>query len=88
MIRQTGKTFWTELAIEIMLNPLCHIEGAYSVALFHTRELLAKERNVKNLEMMIFFYHLPEKLVNDKEAKGIAKEILRIEPYNKVALDV
>ena len=43
MIRQTGETNWIELAIELMLNPLCFIEGAYSAALFHARELLEKE---------------------------------------------
>ena len=34
MIQRTGKVSWIELAIDIMLNPLCFIEGAYSVALF------------------------------------------------------
>jgi len=88
MINKTHKASWTELAIDIMINPLCFIEGAYSVALFHARELLSYERTVKNLERIIFFYNIPEKLVDEQEAKGISKEILNIEPNNKVALGV
>lgn len=88
MIRRTGKASWIELAIDIMLNPLCFIEGAYSVALFHTRELLIIEKSVKNLERIIFFYNMPEKLVDEDEAKCVAKEILVVEPDNEVALGI
>ena len=88
MIKRTGKASWIELAIDIMLNPLCFIEGAYSVALFHARELLLIEKNVKNLERIIFFYNIPEKLVDEEEAKYISKEILKEEPDNEVALGV
>lgn len=88
MIRKTGKVSWIELAIDIMLNPLCFIEGAYSVALFHSRELLLIEKNVRNLERIIFFYNMPEKLVDEEEIKYISKEILKEEPDNEVALGV
>ena len=70
MIQRTGKASWVELAIDIMLNPLCFIEGAYSVALFHTRELLLIEKNVRNLERIIFFYNIPEKLVDEEDFSG------------------
>lgn len=85
MIEKTRKASWIELAIDVMLNPLCFVEGAYSVALFHSRELLLIEKNIKNLERIIFFYNIPEKLVDEEEAKCIAKEILKVEPDNKVA---
>lgn len=88
MIKRTEKANWIELAIDIMLNPLCFIEGAYSVALFHARELILAEKNVKNLERIIFFYNIPEKLVDEEEAKYISKEIIKEEPDNKVALGV
>ena len=88
MIKKTENEEWIELAIEIMLNPLCFVEGAYSVALFHARELLIKERNVKNLERILFFHNIPEKLVCDKEAQDIAKEILATEADNVVALGI
>ncbi len=88
MINRTGKASWIELAIDIMINPLCFIEGAYSVALFHARELLLIEKNVNNLERIIFFHSIPEKLVDEEEVKYISKEILKIEPNNEVALGV
>ena len=75
-------------AIDIMLNPLCFIEGAYSVALFHARELLLIEKNLRNLERIIFFYNIPEKLVDEEEAKYISKEISKEQPDNEVALGV
>lgn len=85
MIEKTKAIIWIELAIDILLNPLCFIEGAYSVALFHARDLLITEKSVKNLERIIFFYNMPEKLVDEVEAKKIAIEILRLEPDNIVA---
>lgn len=88
MIRKKREVFWIELAIDIMIHPLCHIEGAYSVALFHAREVLSIEKSIGNLERILFFYNIPEKLVDEQEAKIIAKEILKIEPNNQVALAV
>lgn len=79
MIRKTNKEMWIELAIEIMLNPLCFVEGAYSVALFHAREMLLMKRNVENLNRILFFYDIPEKLISKEEAQAIAKEILKME---------
>lgn len=31
---------WLELAMDIMLHPLCYVEGVYSVALYYARGLL------------------------------------------------
>ena len=88
MINKTTNVSWIKLAIDIMLNPLCFMEGAYSVALFHARELLITEKNVENLERILFFYNIPEKLIEEEEARYIAKEILIMEPNNKAALSV
>lgn len=88
MVNKTKKISWLELAIDILLGPLCFMEGAYSVALFHSRELLLVNRSVENLERLLFFYDIPEKLVPIEEAKMIAEEILMKEPNNKVALSV
>lgn len=60
----------------------------YSIALFHARELLLIERSVENLERILIFYNIPEKLLDEEEAQYISKEILEIEPHNKVALGV
>ena len=88
MINKTRKIDWIEIAIDLMLNPFCYIEGAYSIALYYARELMLINRNVENLERVLFFYNIPEKLVDDEEAKNIANEILKMDSNNKVALDV
>lgn len=88
MIQKTKKIEWIEIAIDVMLNPLCFVEGAYSVALFHTRELLKYRKNVEDLEKILFFYNIPEKLVDIEEAQYIVEEILQIDPNNEVALGI
>ncbi len=79
---------WLKLAADIMLNPLCFIEGAYSIALFHARELLCIDRCVENLERILFFYNIPERLIDEDEACCIAEELLVIESDNKVAFQI
>lgn len=88
MIEKTRDVFWMKLAADLMIHPLCFVEGAYSVALFHARELLSVERFVENLDRILFFYNIPEKLIDKAEAQCIAREILKIEPNNAVALEV
>lgn len=51
----------------------------------HTRELLKLDSSVKNMERLLFFYNIPEKLVEDNEAELVAREIIRIESNNRVA---
>ena len=88
MSSKTRDLRWTELAIEIMINPLCHIEGAYSVALFHSREISSNDRTIDNLERILFFYDLPEKLVEKEEAHNIAREIIKTDPTNEIAMKI
>lgn len=88
MTRKQENVEWLKLAVDIMLNPLCFIEGAYSIALFHARELLSTNRNVENLERILFFYNIPERLIDEDEARCIAEELLAIESDNKVAFQI
>lgn len=88
MMRKHENEEWLKLAVDILLNPLCFMEGAYSVALFHARELLSINRNAENLEKLLFFYNIPEKLIDKEEAYFLAEELLNIEPDNKVALQI
>lgn len=88
MMRKHENEEWLKLAVDILLNPLCFMEGAYSVALFHARELLSINRNAENLEKLLFFYNIPEKLIEKEEAYFLAEELLNIEPDNKVALQI
>lgn len=88
MIRKQKNVEWLKLAVDIMLNPLCFIEGAYSIALFHARELLSIDRNAENLERILFFYNIPERLIDEGEARCIAEELLAIELDNAVAVPI
>lgn len=88
MIQKQENAEWINLAVDIMLNPLCFIEGAYSIALFHARELLSIDRNAENLERILFFYNIPERLIDEEEARCIAEELLAIESNNKVAFQI
>ncbi len=88
MTRKAENVEWLKLAVDIMLNPLCFIEGAYSIALFHARELLSIDRNAENLERILFFYNIPERLVDEDEACCIAEELLAIESDNNVAFEI
>ena len=88
MSEKNRTQFWLELIIDVMINPLCFIEGAYSTALFHTRELLKMNSSVTSMERILFFYNILEKLVGHTEAKLVAKEIISVEPNNVVALEI
>lgn len=88
MYQKSKQEEWLELAIDLLIHSLSFIEGAYSTALFHARELLEVHRSVENLELILFFYIIPERLVDKKQAIEIAREILRIEPENAAAKEV
>lgn len=88
MALTTEKKEWIEIAIDIMLHPLCHIEGAYSAALFLVRKLLEIERNAENLELMLFLHHIPDEVVSREEAIDIVDEVLELNPNSKIALEI
>ena len=88
MVEKYKTQYWLELIIDVMINPLCFIEGAYSIALFHARELLEMNFCISNLERILFFFNIPEKLVGDIEAELVAKAMIEIEPGNVVALEI
>lgn len=85
MLEKNKTKYLLEMTIDVMINPLCFVEGAYEVALFHTRELLKIDFSVETMEKVIFFHDIPEKLVEEKEAEAVAREIIKIEPDNCVA---
>ncbi len=86
MVNQNRKDFfWLELIIEMLLNPYSHLEGAYSSAVFFTRELIRIDESVKNMEMMLFLGRVPDLNLDKSELIILAKKILKIEPDNKSA---
>ena len=44
--------------------------------------------SVANMERILFFYNIPEKLVGRTEAELVAKEIISIELNNAAALEI
>lgn len=76
-----------DLAFDLLVNPLCHIEGAYHSALYHaTRSVdLTKEEDVDSLLQLLFLHSVPDKLISDKQAIAICNKILALDASNKIA---
>ena len=88
MFKKTGNTVWLSLSVSIMAYVLCRMEGAYAVGIFHARELVSLEKNIDNLILLLSFYGIPEHLMKEEEAESIAKEILKLDKNNEIALNV
>ncbi|WP_342601071.1 hypothetical protein MHB48_08740 [Psychrobacillus sp. FSL H8-0483] len=68
---------------------LNHLEGAYQTAFHHAKKATDLSPNdMSYKEYILFFNAIPDKLLGNEEALGIANEILKNEPNNKVALSV
>lgn len=76
-----------ELAFAILVNPLCHIEGAYISALYHAKRAveLTNRQDVGHLENLLFLHSIPDKLIDDDEAMLISNEILILDPSSDIA---
>ncbi len=88
MKERHDKKTWLNIMFDLMINPLCFIEGAYALAAVHARELIGIEESVENLEKLLFIYNSPENVISEKEAKIAAVKMLKIEPQNTAALEV
>ena len=75
-----------DLAIGLLINPLCHYEGAYFSALYHTRRSieLTESKDVGFLEYLLFLHDVPDKVVSTKEALEVCKQIEMLEPGNQI----
>ena len=65
---------WRE---SILVNALCHIEGAYALGLYCAQKLYQLDANIINLKGLLFYNEIPEKLISDEKAQEIMKEILQ-----------
>ncbi|WP_404445897.1 hypothetical protein LG307_20295 [Sutcliffiella horikoshii] len=76
-----------DLAYILLSQPLCHVEGAYTSALYHARKAveLSNCREVKYLENLLFLNTVPDCVVSDEEAKEISKKILSIDANHEIA---
>jgi hypothetical protein len=73
------------LASEILIHCFPQI-GGYAAALYHVRKGIQLDPNdVEMMEMLLFFHDIPEKLVNDEEARVIATKVIEKKPESEVA---
>jgi hypothetical protein len=71
----------------IMGMALNHLEGAYQIAFHHAYKAAELSPNdMSYQEYLLFFHAIPDKLLRNKEAIKIAKNILEKEPKNETAL--
>lgn len=69
MLEKNKTKYLLEMTIDVMINPLCFVEGAYEVALFHTRELLKIDFSVETMEKVIFFTIFQKNWLRKKKQK-------------------
>ncbi|EFM08899.1 conserved hypothetical protein [Paenibacillus curdlanolyticus YK9] len=76
------------LAATVLIGPLSLLEGAYASSLFHVRRAIELDSaDVLIKELLLLLNLVPDKVVEDEEAKKVAGEILHHDPENKAALD-
>jgi hypothetical protein len=87
MYEMTNEIFYLECCVHVLCLDLAGVEGAYRLALYYQRKInKVLGENIGNLEMMLFFNTIPEKLVTDPEAEIFAKRLLELDENNNAAL--
>lgn len=75
-----------QMAAELLSNCYNFIEGGYSAAFFHAKKVLElKPEDIGSLEQMLFYYIIPEKILDSKKALEIAKKIIKVDKGNRAA---
>ena len=88
LITKNNCADYHHFAARIMSHPLCFIEDAYDVALYHIKRVLEiAPEDIEAMEMMMFFNTITDKLISDEAAIEIAGTILQKNPQNKTALE-
>lgn len=76
-------------AAGLLNHAFCYLTGAYSTALFHARRaanLLPHDISCK--EELLYYFGLPDQVMDSEEAQKIAKGILVQDATNKIAHNV
>lgn len=77
------------LASSLLSHPLCHIDGVYKSALFHSRRALElSPNNISLKENLLFFHTIPDRLISKDEAILLAKEVLQTDPNGAITKEV
>ncbi len=79
-----------DLAFLLLVYPLSDVPGALDAAYYHAKSSidLTEGKEVKSLLQMLLLHAIPEPLISDKKAFSVAKQILKLDPNNKVARNV
>lgn len=76
-----------EIASTLMEIEFCYLEGAYQVALYHTRRIIELcPDDVEWKEKIFYFNQIPDVVLENNEVEQIARDILRKDPTNERAL--
>ena len=79
-----------DLAFLLHVYPYSDHEGAFHTAYYHAERsmILTEHKEVKSLLQMLLLHAIPETLLTDKQAFDLSKQILKLDPENKVARNI
>ena len=86
MMQETAELH--DLAFQLLIHPLCHLEGAYFAALHHVRRGIELEpEDIGWKEHLLFLSITPDEVVSREDAAQVAQQILAVQPDNQAALE-
>ncbi|QLK85444.1 hypothetical protein [Staphylococcus sp. 17KM0847] len=90
MIKEEETSEIHDLAFLLLVYPLSDVAGALDAAYYHAKASieLTKGQEVKSLLQMLLLHAIPEPVISDKQAFNTSKQILKLDPNNKVARNV
>jgi len=75
------------IATLVLSQGLVHLPYVFELALFHQRKAIELDpKEIGYQEYLLYFNEIPERVLSDKEALNIAREILQVDSKNEVAL--
>lgn len=85
--QKSESVMFHEMEFDMLTNALCHIEGAYQMALFHNQRLLELlPDSVKYMEWMLSFYDI--RVIDIDKTLSIANRVLELDCNNVVAKNI
>ncbi|UXR71948.1 MULTISPECIES: hypothetical protein [unclassified Staphylococcus] len=90
MIKERETSEIHDLAFLLLVYPLSEVPGALDAAYYHAEASieLTNGQEVKSLLQMLLLHAIPEPVISDKQAFNTAKQILKLDPNNKVARNI
>ncbi len=77
------------LASTLLSQSLSHVEGAYVCGYYHAKKAAALDsNNIGYKEALLFYYEIPDQILNKETAISLAQEVLKSDPNSTVAKNV